>query len=69
MMEIPNRPMNWGCASCEHWISKEEEEMCQNCGEYFCIPCFDKHGFDLDCEPCSDCGQIHIMEGCPAAPE
>ena len=64
MTYMPVRPLDWGCANCDYHMHKEEEELCQCCGQYFCIPCFDEH----ECEPCEDCGQTHITEGCQAAP-
>ncbi|TDI17453.1 MAG: hypothetical protein E2P05_02260 [Acidobacteria bacterium] len=66
--------LRWRPEKCEGTIDKgkpcpntikESENMCQCCGLYFCDTCWDKHD---DCEPCSDCGQIHIHSSCPASP-
>jgi len=62
---MTERSLDWGCAECDTPLPSGEEELCQCCSQYFCIPCFDQH----ECDPCSDCGMTHITEGCPAAPE
>ncbi len=70
-IEIPADMMT--CAKCDlnlnkAWDAGAGENLCQNCGQYFCDTCWDTHSFDMDCEPCSDCGQIHITESCQAQP-
>lgn len=58
------KPEPWEiCSKCE--METAHENLCQNCGQYFCFSCWDRHD---DCEPCSDCGQIHITETCQAQP-
>lgn len=67
-MEIPYEMEN--CAgTCEGTLDKGKpcphkspENLCQCCGLYFCDICWDQHD---ECEPCSDCGQMHITTPCP----
>jgi len=50
-------------AACLETIKKSDpENLCHCCGLYFCDACWDKHD---QCEPCSDCGQMHITTPCP----
>jgi hypothetical protein len=60
--ELPEEMKN--CAGpCKGPITvADDHNLCHCCGLYFCDICWDKHD---ECEPCSDCGQMHITTPCP----
>jgi len=60
--ELPEEMKN--CAGpCKGPIKvTDDDNLCHCCGLYFCDACWDKHD---ECEPCSDCGQMHITTPCP----
>lgn len=60
--ELPEEMKN--CAGpCKGPIANNDDDnLCHCCGLYFCDVCWDGHD---QCEPCSDCGQMHITTPCP----